>query len=42
MDSKKELLIVYFISFAFTDIETRYYTTERKALAVIKYLREVN
>jgi hypothetical protein len=39
--TKDEMRIVQFISKAFTDPETRYHTTEREGLAVIRCLEEV-
>jgi hypothetical protein len=39
--SKDEMRIVQFISKAFTEPETRYHTTEREGLAVIRCLEEV-
>jgi hypothetical protein len=39
--NKDEMRIVQFVSKAFTDPETRYHTTEREGLAVIRCLEEV-
>ena len=38
---KKSLKIIMFISFKLKEAETRYYTTEREALAVVRCMAEV-
>ena len=37
----KQERIIIFISFRLADVETRYTTTEQKALAIVRYLAEV-
>jgi hypothetical protein len=39
--NKDEMRIIQFVSKSFTDLETRYHTTEREGLAVIRCLDEV-
>jgi len=38
---KKDIRIIMFMSFKLSDVETRYTTTEREALTVVRYIAEV-